>query len=428
MRPKAITLRSYQVGFGDCFLLSVSYGREERHVLVDFGTTGLPDGIAGDQLDKIAQDIKARTKGKLHMVVATHRHKDHISGFATKDSADGSGDVIRGLEPELVVQPWTETPDLAVDATAPTAGDDDRTLHLKSLCSMHLVAARAVEEVRAKSARIPARDRDEIGFIGDDNLSNLAAVKNLANMAKTKQLYVHAGFDLQAEIGDVLPGVVAHVLGPPTLDQSDAIRKQRRRDDAEFWHLYAHGALDAPDAGGAPLPTFMAASTDELPPSARWLASRLDTTRTQSLLGIVRALDKAMNNTSVILLLEVRGKKLLFPGDAQIECWQYALEGPDAEANKRLLFDVDLYKVGHHGSLNATPKTLWEGFERRSDTESASRLVTVMSTMQGKHGNSASGTEVPRSKLLHALKSESTLFTTQNLTRDEIYVDIHMPL
>jgi hypothetical protein len=33
-----------------------------------------------------------------------------------------------------------------------------------------------------------------------------------------------------------------------------------------------------------------------------------------------------MNNTSVILFFEVGSKKLLFPGDAQIENWSYALE------------------------------------------------------------------------------------------------------
>ena len=61
----------------------------------------------------------------------------------------------------------------------------------------------------------------------------------------------------------------------------------------------------------------------------------------------------AMNNTSVILLMKAGTKKFLFPGDAQWENWAYAL-------GKRLksLSDVDVYKVGHPGSLNATPKTL----------------------------------------------------------------------
>ena len=33
---------------------------------------------------------------------------------------------------------------------------------------------------------------------------------------------------------------------------------------------------------------------------------------------------------------------------------------------RKLLADVDFYKVGHHGSLNATPrKLLWEAFTKR---------------------------------------------------------------
>ena len=45
-QPTSVTLRAYQVGFGDCFLLSFHYAgrRRTRHVLIDFGTTSLPKG------------------------------------------------------------------------------------------------------------------------------------------------------------------------------------------------------------------------------------------------------------------------------------------------------------------------------------------------------------------------------------------------
>jgi len=88
--PKKLNIRTYHVGFGDCFLLSFEYGpNDEKHVLVDFGSTGLPDGTPKTRMMDIAKDIKARTGGKLTAVVATHRHKDHISGFETK--AGGAG-------------------------------------------------------------------------------------------------------------------------------------------------------------------------------------------------------------------------------------------------------------------------------------------------------------------------------------------------
>ena len=67
-----------------------------------------------------------------------------------------------------------------------------------------------------------------------------------------------------------------------------------------------------------------------------------------------------------------------------------------------MLADVDFYKVGHHGSLNATPrKLLWEAFKKRKGRQ----LCTMMSTMAGKHGRTASKTEVPRRTLVTALKS-----------------------
>lgn len=124
------------------------------------------------------------------------------------------------------------------------------------------------------------------------------------------------------------------------------------------------------------------------------------------MLQIVRSLDKAMNNTS-ILLFEVGGKSLLFPGDAQIENWSYALSQTSVVGKLKA---VDVYKVGHHGSLNATPISLWETFDKRSkNKEDKKRLVTLMSTLAGKHGHEKDGTEVPRTRLVRALASERNI-------------------
>ena len=86
-QPTSIEIRSYQVGFGDCFLLSFVYGKKDtRHVLIDFGTTGLPNnGKPSDHMKRVADEIAkvVGTGNRLTAVVATHRHADHISGFAT---------------------------------------------------------------------------------------------------------------------------------------------------------------------------------------------------------------------------------------------------------------------------------------------------------------------------------------------------------
>jgi hypothetical protein len=134
----------------------------------------------------------------------------------------------------------------------------------------------------------------------------------------------------------------------------------------------------------------------------------------------VRTLDQEMNNTSVILLFQVGKKKLLFPGDAQKENWQYAL---GQKRYQTLLTGVNLYKVGHHGSLNATPKSLWKLFKNKSERKTANRLLSLMSTMEGKHGSVYSHTEVPRAKLVRDLHRESDLFTTQLLKGKDFFHD-----
>ena len=104
-------------------------------------------------------------------------------------------------------------------------------------------------------------------------------------------------------------------------------------------------------------------------------------------------------------------------GTEEIENWSYALSKP---AVKRLLAGVDLYKVGHHGSRNATRRSLWNSFDKRSDKETKNRLETFVSTMPGKHGKAASKTEVPRKTLVEALKGSSNYHTTEDLKPKEI--------
>src|SRR4051812_3917657 len=119
-KPVSVSIRTYQVGFGDCFLLSIAYDVGlERHVLIDFGSTKLPPGAPKKRMTDIAANIAERSGGKLTALIATHRHQDHISGFATDRKGKGPGGIISELDPDLVIQPWTEDPDLAVDATGP---------------------------------------------------------------------------------------------------------------------------------------------------------------------------------------------------------------------------------------------------------------------------------------------------------------------
>jgi hypothetical protein len=425
-KPTKIEVRSYQVGFGDCFLLSFIYtASDKRHVLIDFGTTGLPKGKKpSTHMLKLARQIAVDCGGKLTAVVATHRHADHISGFGTDGKTGKSGEVIRGLKPKLVVQPWTEDPRAAKNAKHATT-DSLRSAKgfVAGLAAMHAIADAVLTLTKHPPAWMGVQLAKELRFLGMDNIANRSAIENLIAMGKArgaKAAWVRHGSN--SGLGRLLPGVKVHVLGPPSLEQSEKIRKQRSRDADQFWHLLAGPpSLRA----RAPLAAGLRGGkrSKNTPPEARWFRDRLQRLRGVQVLEIVRSLDDQMNNTSVILLFEVGRKKLLFPGDAQIENWSYALEdAPDHKKTHALLANVDFYKVGHHGSLNATPKKLlWEGFKKRGASK---HLKTMLSTLPGKHGKVRNDTEVPRRPLLKALEAESDLSNTHDLKSGEISIKV----
>lgn len=428
-KPDSLTLRSYNVGFGDCFLLTLHYGKsKQRHVLIDFGSTGLPKNRK-EKLPDIAADIAKVTSGKLHAVVATHRHKDHISGFATNKQGTAPGDIIRKLDPDVVIQPWTEHPDADPKARGPVRGlrlgakgVAAARERVASLEDMQRISAFALQQIPRVSSASPEIAR-LVSFLGENNLKNLSAIKNLMAMGR-RRLYVH--FGAPSGLSSLLPGVKVSVLGPPTVDQSDEVLTQRSEDEDEFWHLQARALVQAvrKRKGSAFLNKGMVLRGAR-PSYARWFIPRLDRITGEQLLQIVREVDHALNNTSVILLFEVGKQALLFPGDAQIENWAFALDKP---AIRKKLAGVTLYKVGHHGSLNATPKSLWALFANKGDKARKNRLKTVVSTLSGKHGNPKRGTEVPRKKLVDALAEMSDFTTTQKMKKGDLCHEITIPL
>jgi hypothetical protein len=313
-----------------------------------------------------------------------------------------------------VVQPWTEDPKAAKAAKEPTSVLQPNVPGFVGMLNhMHLSSEAIAHEAKLLAAREPARGGQRAAFLrlqfaGEEGIKNLNAIKNLQAMGK-RHAYVHHGSKSGMEA--LLPGVTITVLGPPTLEQSDEIRKERRVDQQEFWMFQSGGGVGAMKVGGRLFPRAPTESTTRPPLWARWFLPRARAMRAEGMQQIVRVLDDAMNNTSVILLFEIGGQSFLFPGDAQIENWQYTMS--KAPLMSRLK-NVTFYKVGHHGSRNATPKTLWYGFKARGSKNESGRLQTVVSTMADKYGKSE-GSEVPRKTLMEALEKESTRFTTQDL-------------
>jgi L-ascorbate metabolism protein UlaG (beta-lactamase superfamily) len=134
----------YNVGFGDCFLLTFPYADADRHVLVDFGSTRLPKAAPKGWMTRIAKDIQKECGNKpLDAIVVSHRHKDHLNGFSGEPA-----EVIDALDPQLVVQPWTEDPKARHDAREARLVQG---LHEAQTLVAHVIAARACAR-RATSA------------------------------------------------------------------------------------------------------------------------------------------------------------------------------------------------------------------------------------------------------------------------------------
>jgi beta-lactamase superfamily II metal-dependent hydrolase len=415
-QPRKATLYAFNVGFGDCLLLRFEYaGGDNRHALIDFGSTAQSKANKGGMLG-VANEIAALCGARgLDMLVATHRHKDHISGFDPGANGKGPGAIIARLKPKLVLQPWTEDPKAAANAT------DSTKAFVKALDGMHSVAAEVARFGERNARRLRTVDGERLRFVGEDNVKNPGAVKNLIKMSKAPAKAKYLKFGDRVPVGTLLPGVTLHVLGPPSLEQSDAIRTMSRTNADEYWHMRgAQAAMAIGRRGGARL--FPRLAT-EPPVYARWVAEKAREAQAELNYAIVTALDDQMNNTSLILVFEAGGKKLLFPGDAQWENWSYALDEEEAHYDrvKKLLTGVNLYKVGHHGSLNATPKSMWTLLSKKGAASKPGRLKSMLSTMPGKHGEKDSKSEVPRRTLVAELKKMSSLQTTEGKAKPVVH-------
>jgi beta-lactamase superfamily II metal-dependent hydrolase len=120
----------------------------------------------------------------------------------------------------------------------------------------------------------------------------------------------------------------------------------------------------------------------------------------QEALQFAVQLEKAVNGTSLVLVLEVGRACLLFPGDAQWGTWRAALA--DSEW-RDLLARTTFFKIGHHGSRNATPKELVE----QVLTDGLAAMVSTSTV--------SIWPDIPREPLLEALAKK----TTRGLVRSD---------
>jgi beta-lactamase superfamily II metal-dependent hydrolase len=325
-KRNAIRVRMYRVGFGDCFLMTVPHTKGHAHILIDCGVHARGDiGTMQAAVD----DIGSESGGKLDVVIATHAHQDHISGFAACKASFLKFDVGE------VWLPWTENPkdSVAVNLKNKHTGLTEKIGH-------HF-AARPPDPNSA--AAVLAALENLTG-----NAEALLLLKSGINGGTVR--YVEAGQTLDDIAG--IKGLSVRFLGPPRNEKF--LARMDPPADERFFRMGAKGPelVDEVipfddkwrvDAASNP---YYAAITEK--------QKNLLAVAATSAEGLAFGLDRAMNNTSVVALFNYDGKSLLFPGDAQFGSWESWIENADLAP---LLTGVNFYKVAHHGSHNATPKT-----------------------------------------------------------------------
>jgi beta-lactamase superfamily II metal-dependent hydrolase len=336
-----IRIRMYRVGFGDCFLVTVP---GPHHVLVDCGVHA--QGDIGT-LDDVLADIAAVTGRRLAAIVVSHAHEDHIAGFLRGE------EVFRSFEIGAIWLPWTEDPD---DGLARALGRRQAAAYERLV--EHFRARPPAREVLAVLANAAARGRNARAL---DNLR-----RGFGTGARVR--FIKQGDTLDDAEG--VPGLSVRFLGPP---RDEAFLRRMDPPKAErYLRLGADGRAHWVDA----LEPFGPGPDEGAGQGGPRLTERqrraLRRAAELSPDALAFALDQALNNTSVVCLFRYRGRSLLFPGDAQYGNWKAWLADADAA---ELLRGLHFYKVAHHGSENATPKSALEamttgGFAAMLSTQS----------------------------------------------------------
>ena len=360
-------VRMYRQGLGDCFLISLprtNGSHRPYFVMIDCGVI-LGTADPGTKMTAVLENIIAVTQGEIDLLVVTHEHWDHLSGFVqAKDSFDK-------LQVHEVWLAWTE------DST------DALTSKLKAEKGAALAALRMGLSQLQLAGEAHAGEATELSgilefFGAAKGASTRDALQNAIKASpESKRRYC---LPADAPVEPIGSGARFYVLGPPHDEKQLRKINPSTRDKGTFsvalanFQMFIDGAgtaLEMKDRGRPfdqqyEIPFPLAAEMDFFtqqywkPEASQDNWQRIDTDWLGGLSDLALQLDSLTNNTSLVLAIELPDKDvLLFAADAQVGNWLSwqdlkwtvggkTVTGPD------LLKNVIFYKVGHHGSHNAT--------------------------------------------------------------------------
>jgi beta-lactamase superfamily II metal-dependent hydrolase len=404
----------YRVGFGDFFLLTVPTKSGPQHILIDCGVH------AGDigSMDDCVRDLVQETNRKLALVVATHYHADHLSGFATHydDFAQfevGSVWITNRLDPKHKTASKFKA-------------------QISALAGQLQLRLGARDDLEGQQALFKVQNAT--GTLGATEGSNEKALRLLSTGFKNKPPVCYYQGGDQPEFPTVLKGAItAELLGPPPIDSNGEFSSSDNKKEQYLAAAADEGLSDALEpfekswpasAADYPAQVFSEYQTEEQveqnqPGTHISLEKVLHDAQPDEMLAMADAVDGTLNDQSLVILFTCQGKKLLFVGDAQWGNWSYWLYGKKVTGTdpgilpkaKTILGSVDFYKLGHHGSTNANPIPAIAALNPQ--------CVSMCSTESGDdkdgypvrkrpYGKVDKGTEVPRIKLMQEVEKKTS--------------------
>jgi beta-lactamase superfamily II metal-dependent hydrolase len=325
-----LLVRAYHVEVGDCIYIRIPDGNSGFHILVDCGSK-VKKELLKRVLAHLEQELPsagASGKKRLDLLVASHIHEDHIKGF--------DPDTFKNIQ---IGHIWLSA---IFNPQHPQAGNTMR---------LHSLAEQQVRSLTQRGLALTPELQSLMGLYSIDNDGALDALRRiLPDMNGIQPQYVHAGVNSTA-LGVNVPNAVIHVLAPEEDIDRFYLGVETVADLNSFVAASDFVAQRAPATKGQPLPKNITES------DFRRLQSRMLSTT----LAFADIDSSTQNNVSAVLLIEWRNRRLLFVGDAE---WDGKFEEGRHNGSWNVMWHerkallegpLDFLKIGHHGSINATP-------------------------------------------------------------------------
>jgi hypothetical protein len=334
-----LVVRSYNVGFGDAVLVSIPdrtrSGTERlRHVLFDVGNLLAGEGNDDGVLVDAVRDIAAITGGVVDLYVMTHEHLDHVQGLL---AASRAGVALKARRAWLTgsADPgyYDSHPDARKKLDEHRLALDDVRRQLESDRDPWLDFMLRNNSVLLPPGALGLNTSDYV-----DHLRKLAAPTRTHYVDRTTADPPHPFTEATVRILAPEEDTASYYgRRPANLLRTDAVA------DAEATGAAAGVRRRGRGAAADPAAAFPAAPPGVDPSAFFDLVSSRQRHRRELVLEI----DKAANNTSLVVEIGWRGWRLLFGGDAEERSWE-TIRDLD------LLSPVHLVKIAHHGSVNGT--------------------------------------------------------------------------